>query len=132
MVSVDIFESAALPYDRLMPYRRDLYGPGQHDAALSFTDRDFSRFTDFLRNVLGDETDGLAVSQLYRALEAADGKALAKAGDLVTASLQDHFDRRDLSLSFEGWAKGYEAGDRSIALFLALAAQVHPYSKVSE
>jgi hypothetical protein len=130
MVSIDVFESAALPHGSLSPHRSALYGPGDHDASLSFTRADFSRFTAFLRETIGDDDRGLAVSQLYRALGAAEERALPSAGEQITAVLKDHFLRRGVDFPGEAWVSDYQAGPRTLPLFLAFAAQLQPYAEV--
>jgi hypothetical protein len=133
LFSIDIFESAALPFDSLSSVRSDLYGAGNHALEHAFTGAELASLRQFLTETIGDGTGCLATSKLHDVLQQAWGpnrkKALTQAGPEITQRLTDHFDARDERNPSADWTKGY-AAPKLLPVFLAQAAQLLPYAQV--
>lgn len=133
-ITVDVFESAPLPFASIEDYRRQLYGPGYVNGSDMFLLSGMAALTEALREFDDEAVDGLTMSQLFRALDTARlaGKKLCDEGgdELVEAALAEHFARvKDEAVEFAAWRKAFSAHDRSTALMLAQIAQLQPYAQ---
>jgi hypothetical protein len=133
LFSIDIFESAALPYDSLGPYRKKLYQPlsgtDNHDPEHAFTGSELAMVRAFLTETIGDGPGCIATSKLHDVLRRAVTNALSGPGEVVSKELYDHFSARGEPDPSGGWPQGYVAR-KTLPVFLAQMAQLHPYSQV--
>lgn len=135
VVSIDVFESAPLPFASILDYRREIYGAGYQVGSDAFLLSQVEAMTEALRALDDEERAILKMSQLYRLLDVARhgrhticGAAASKA---IAVEMEDHFERvTGDPPDMTAWEKSWSGqAPRGLALVLAQVAQLQAYAQ---
>lgn len=135
VVSIDVFESAPLPFASILDYRREIYGAGYRAGSDAFLLSQVAAMAEALRAFDDEERAILRMSQLYRLLDVARlGKLSlcdAAANKAIAEAMEDHFERvKGDPPDMAAWETGWSGqAPRGLALLFAQVAQLQAYAQ---
>ncbi|TQD37503.1 hypothetical protein ACTTAK_06290 [Rhodobacter capsulatus] len=135
VVSLDVFESAPLPFASILDHRRTVYGQGYRSGADAVLLSHVAKMAAALRELDDEEGAILKMSQIYRLLDVARlsrRDLCSKAADeAIAEAMKGHFERvKGTPPDMAAWENGWTGqASRGLALLLAQVAQLQPYAQ---
>lgn len=135
VVSIDVFESAPLPFASILDYRRKIYGSDYRTGSDAVLLSKVAAMADALRVFDDDERAILKLSQVYRLLDVARLNKLslcdAATNSAIAAEMKNHFERvKGDPPDMTEWETGWSGqAPRGLALVLAQVAQLQAYAQ---